>query len=796
LGPRRPRAILRALSAHVASRAACLSDLTVVTSIPVRLLVLLSAFCTWSVTASAQQFRECETLKARSRDKVGDHLKLIGLVEVRCKAEAFFADTVELRDDVDQLIATGNVVFTSGGSRIAADRAEFNTKTRTGTFYNAWGTASLGAPENGEDLAQFGTQEPDVFFYGETVEKIGPKKYRVTKGGFTTCVQPEPRWQLTSSSVTVNLDEYAILRNSLFKVKGVPVLYLPLFYYPVQEDDRATGFLLPSYGTSTVRGQSLSNAFFWAISRSQDATFMHDWFGKTGQGYGTEYRYRLGGGSRGDFTSYWLREGGAEYTGDDGGTTSTPERRSYKLRGSLNQRLGPRLRAQGHVNYFSDIQVQQTYQQNIYEASRRDRTFSGSLTGNWREYSIVGKVDRSEYFYGVSESAVRGSAPSVTVRRSERPLFGSPVYFGITGDYDTLIIQRKSETTEIDRGLSRIDLSPLVRVPFTRWPFLSVNSSFAFRSTYWTESEDEEGTQIDEGISRNYYRASSQVTGPVFNRIWTFAGNRYAEKLKHAIEPFFEVERVSAIKERERLVPIDSTESVVGGMTSVEYGFTNRLYRKPPGGSASREILSAAIKQRYYTDSQAAQFDTRYVNTFRDESASKFSPLAIDITAMPTDRLTANFNAEYDTKFKSFRSLSANGRFEWSDWLRTNAEWSQNRLVGFFLEPEESATQIHYLSGQTEIRLMRNRFGGTHSFNYNIKDKNFLQQRVMLYYNAQCCGFGVEYQRFDFGGYSFAPVGQDRRFNFSFTLAGIGTFGNFFGALGGADGRGDSDVYD
>ena len=35
----------------------------------------------------------------------------------------------------DRVIATGNVVFTSGTSRIAAERLEFNTGTKTGTFY-------------------------------------------------------------------------------------------------------------------------------------------------------------------------------------------------------------------------------------------------------------------------------------------------------------------------------------------------------------------------------------------------------------------------------------------------------------------------------------------------------------------------------------------------------------------------------------------------------------------------------------------------------------------------------------
>ena len=72
------------------------------------------------------------------------------------------------------------------------------------------------------------------------------------KGGFTTCVQPTPRWDVVSGSATINLDDYAILRNAVVRVKDVPVFYLPALYYPIQSDDRATGFLLPTYGRSTV----------------------------------------------------------------------------------------------------------------------------------------------------------------------------------------------------------------------------------------------------------------------------------------------------------------------------------------------------------------------------------------------------------------------------------------------------------------------------------------------------------------------------------------------------------------
>ena len=50
---------------------------------------------------------------------------------------------------------------------------EFNTRTKTGTFYNASGIANL--ENRGIDRSLFGTQEPDAYFWGETIEKLGPQ---------------------------------------------------------------------------------------------------------------------------------------------------------------------------------------------------------------------------------------------------------------------------------------------------------------------------------------------------------------------------------------------------------------------------------------------------------------------------------------------------------------------------------------------------------------------------------------------------------------------------------------------
>jgi len=66
------------------------------------------------------------------------------------------------------------------------------------------------------------SQETDVYFQGETVEKIGPKKYKITNGGFTTCVQPTPRWELHAGTVVLSIDNYTLLRSAVFSVDYVP----------------------------------------------------------------------------------------------------------------------------------------------------------------------------------------------------------------------------------------------------------------------------------------------------------------------------------------------------------------------------------------------------------------------------------------------------------------------------------------------------------------------------------------------------------------------------------------------
>ena len=118
------------------------------------------------------------------------------------------------------------------------------------------------------------------------------------------------------------------------------------------------------------------------------------------------------------------------------------------------------------------------------------------------------------------------------------------------------------------------------------------------------------------------------------------------------------------------------------------------------------------------------------------------------------------------------------------------AGWNQVHFAADQFGKNQPGRLSHYLNTNTTVRFKQNRFGIVHSFNWDIRLQDILQQRLAGYYNAQCCGFTAEWQTFDFKRLgTSALVPQDRRFHFSVTLAGIGNVSNIFGALGGTPNR-------
>ena len=784
----------------------------------------------WTVSAYAQAAQTpakpvTETTVSDSREGSNNQKDwhFIGHVEMDRGADTkIYADDVMMYTGENRAIATGNVVFAQGDNRISAEHAEFDTETKLGTFYNATGFSTVKPPK--PQPARAGAMAPPpvvgqdtvVIFFGEKIEKIGPKKYRITNGGFSTCSQPTPRWDLHAGTVILNVDHYTVLKNAVLRVKGVPMFYTPILYYPTKREDRATGFLMPTYGSSSLRGQSIHNGFFWAINRSQDATVLHDWFSKTGQGLGSEYRYNAGTGD-GNIRAYLDDQHGSTYVDDFGNSTTTAATRSYEIRGGANQLLPFGLRARANVNYFSSIATSQQFNTNIYDASRNSRAFGGNLIGAWGKYSLNATIDHSEYFYDLNNSTLSGSLPRVSFTRNERPIGDSPVYFSASAEYLKTLSAINQATTDVDNntvinhtdnGLSRIDLSPQVRYPFKKWAWFTVNSTFSWRETYYTRSYEPTGDPnvlpskvVDVGLNRTLYTLQSQIVGPVFNRVWDTPDNGYAEKFKHSIEPVMTINRTSSVDNIDQIVKLDGVDQYIGG-TTLTYGLNNRFYAKrklqPGVAGQSREIFDVELSQSYYTNQRAAQYDTQYQTTLGviPQVPTSFSPIALNFRALPTDAINANLRAEFDARYHGLRTISAQGSYMWTNRVQVTGGWSKRgyiaeipafndcRLVQTPLACSPASLD-QAINASSTMHTKDNKVGATLSFAYDILRGFMQQERMSLFYNAQCCGIAVEYQTYNYGPFSSSPIPADHRFFLSFTLAGLGNFSPFNGALSG-----------
>jgi hypothetical protein len=436
------------------------------------------------------------------------------------------------------------------------------------------------------------------------------------------------------------------------------------------------------------------------------------------------------------------------------------------------------------------VVAQQRYQEGIYAATNRTRAFGVNLSGNWGANSVSGTVDRNETFTTDSDSTVFGSRPRLTYSRGEKSIGGLPIYFGTNAEYTNLVRLGNTNALKTDNGITRFDFFPRVRFPFTKLPYLTFNSSMGFRETYWSESQvsNQNTLRLPESIQRRYFQAGTTITGPTFTRVFNTPGRTYAQKFKHVIEPTLTLQRTTAIDNFGRIVKLDGTDNVKGNMTSATYGLSNRLYAKT---ESSREIVSVSISQSYYTDADAAALDQQYQSNplTAGQAPSHYSPVALLAHVSPTPTTDATLRAEYDARAHALRALTANGGLA-KGWVYENAGWSLNKLIP--TDPKQPiTTSSHTLLSTTVIQKPGNAFSGSYAFNYDVKATNFINQRIIAHYNTQCCGIAVEYQKFNFGPQRAGTVGvpKDHRFNLSFTLAGIGTFSDLFGAFGGQQGR-------
>jgi lipopolysaccharide assembly outer membrane protein LptD (OstA) len=253
-------------------------------------------------------------------------------------------------------------------------------------------------------------------------------------------------------------------------------------------------------------------------------------------------------------------------------------------------------------------------------------------------------------------------------------------------------------------------------------------------------------------------------------------GNFYTDRFKHVIGPEVQWTYRTRVDDFNAIPRFDGHDQITG-TNQVRYSLVQRLYAKRPGASGKLEpyeFLSWRVGQTYYVQIGASAFDPNYSSSFFDVTGepSHFSPLQSQVIFRPTQTVSSNFDAEYDTNFRMFRRLSVTANVSYPR-LLLQGTYSRARRVA--LNPENRVLSYDTVRGGARVVLWPNKVAVDGSADYDLLENKLIQATARLRYDVQCCGFQLEMLQ---SNYRDPP---ERQFRFSIELANIGSMGNFMG---------------
>ncbi|MBE0605566.1 MAG: LPS-assembly protein LptD [Deltaproteobacteria bacterium] len=206
-----------------------------------------------------------------------------GNVEMIFGTRTMRADRIRYDSTTGEADLTGKVRYKDADEEFAFDRITINLDSEKGVLYN--GTIRISSS--------------NYLISSEKIEKTGKSSFLIEKGMLTTCpCDPEPDWKFEVRRAEVTLDKYAVGKDITFRIRGVPVLWLPWGAFPVKMT-RQSGLLLPNFSANKSKGYTLQVPYYQVINRWSDATLTLDAMSHRGYRPEIEYRFVLNPKSEG-----------------------------------------------------------------------------------------------------------------------------------------------------------------------------------------------------------------------------------------------------------------------------------------------------------------------------------------------------------------------------------------------------------------------------------------------------------------------------------------------------------------
>jgi LPS-assembly protein len=770
--------------------------------------------------------------EALRQESAGDIATLTGEVVVYYKNYVIHADKVVYNRASATLEATGHLQLEGGPNDaiLTASHGIVHLEEHTAQFFDV--TGSFGVRRVGRTQI-YSTPDP-FLFTGRVLLQTGEKSYRIVDGAMTSCRLPKPDWQLISRSIAV-IDGKASTRNSLFEFLNVPIFYLPYIARNLDETGRESGFLLPAFENSGVKGLVLGEQVYWVINRSMDMTLGAEYWSKRGFAPNGDFRYK--GPGLDALTVRWnaLLDRGLEEVVPPATKPVRIDQGGADILAYGRKDLTPDTRLAGSVEYLSSYIYRLAFDENLAQATSSEVSSDVALTHTWRGFVPSFSLDRFQSFAGdasdngdpvisVPEARVL-HLPSARFDAVDRPLLNSTFSWGLSSSLADL---DRAEPHFHARNVGRFDLYPHLEAPLHLGEW-NIVPQIALRLTQYTGSQTPDLTGAHFGgvpfvshdpLTREDAEASIDIRPPVLER--DFHVGRWDRELRHVIEPELHYRYVTGINNAREILHFDTTD-IATNTNEAGFSLTQRLYVRPihakpcvagpanpsadekenagsgteeaagpepvsaealePCHPAAREWASWQIAQNFYIDptfggalipNRRNVFDATLDLTGVAflTSPRNISPIISRIRFEAIQNLRVEWDIDYDTKAGR---LGSDNLFAGYNWGRVTAGLG-HALLNAADESGSKATVIQSQQLKPFLYIGKPSDLGLSvavSSSYDFTHDALQYGGIEAIYNWNCCGLNLGYRRFALGS-----LRDESEWLWGFTLAGIGTAGN------------------
>lgn len=654
------------------------------------------------------------------------------------------ADKIDYDSQKDAVIAKGNVRLTNGDSILTTEDLTYYQKAGLALAPLSFSLSQGEDVLSGESLeynfkentgkiasGRIFIKKDNQHIYGDTIEKVGENRFNIKGASFTTCEGEYPSWLVKSSNVDMEIGGYLFADHARLYLKKVPVLYTPKLIVPIKTE-RQTGLLAPKVGYSSTDGFTYYQPFFWAISRSKDATIGLNYEGNRGEGADVNYRYVRTEQSKGDVDFNFMKE--REPVSDE------------RWRSSLmhSEDFGSSLSGLLDLNAVSDRAYFVDYSDNSDLYTSQWLESKGSLLKNWQKYSLLTEFRHLKNLV-VDEETTLQKLPEVTLTAKRQKIAKTPLYFQAESRATHFWRQEDNPGAGLYSG-KRIDVRPTVSYPLNPGNFFELTPTLGYRETLYYTSNKANSSQ-----SRNMYDLNVNLIVPL-SRVFTVKGNNI-DMVKHIVEPGMEY---SYIPERNQTeLPYYDGLDRITRRNNVRFKLNNYLIAKS-FDSSDNASYQKMLDLKIFADYDLHEAD-RPLSSASDRR-KPWGPLTGLLKLMNEQYFRFESEARYDRYLHSVSYMSADLIANYKRLEKISISHRYTKL------PETK-----YWEAAAKFKLS-NSLKLAYSGRYSAVDDLFLESRYGILIEKQCWDITLSYSK--------REIPEESRFYVLFNLKGLGEIGD------------------